>query len=66
MYCECRGQVRGPTCARMLTEHLNSAGNEGVLEKVPSIVVLERGFDNWAASGRPVCFCQGLICTHSP
>lgn len=58
-------QVRGPTCARNLNEHLNKAVSEGNLEKVPNIVVLERGFNGWAESGRPVCSCQGLVCTHT-
>ncbi|KAG0570763.1 hypothetical protein KC19_6G185900 [Ceratodon purpureus] len=58
-------QVRGPKCARKLNEHLKNAVSEGKLEKVPSIVVLERGFNGWAASGRPVCTCQDLVCTHT-
>lgn len=58
-------QVRGPKCARKLSEHLNSALTEGKLEKVPSIVVLERGFNGWAASGHPVCSCQDPVCTHT-
>lgn len=58
-------QVRGPKCARKLSEHLNNALTEGKLEKVPSIVVLERGFNGWAASGRPICSCQNLVCTHT-
>nr|XP_024368349.1 arsenate reductase 2.2-like [Physcomitrium patens]PNR62831.1 hypothetical protein PHYPA_001255 [Physcomitrium patens] len=58
-------QVRGPTCARKLSEHLNNAKTEGKIEKVPSIVVLERGFNGWAESGRPICSCQDLVCTHA-
>jgi hypothetical protein len=44
---------------------LNTAVAEGKLQKVPNIVVLERGFNGWAGSGRPVCSCQDLVCTHT-
>jgi len=57
-------QVRGPTCARVFSEHLNKAVSEGNLVKVRDIVVLEHGFNGWAKSGRPVCSCSDLVCTH--
>ncbi|KAH9572317.1 hypothetical protein CY35_02G142000 [Sphagnum magellanicum] len=57
-----KSQVRGPTCARILCDHLNTAVSEGKMDKVPKVVVLERGFNGWAMAGRPVCSCAGTAC----
>ncbi|OVA06941.1 Rhodanese-like domain [Macleaya cordata] len=45
-------QVRGPSCARRLVDYL-----EGMKEDVgiKNVMVLERGFNDWESSGRPVC-----------
>ncbi len=56
-------QVRGPICAQILCDHLNTTSvNEGLMDKVPKVVVLERGFDGWEMAGRPVCSCTGMVC----
>ncbi|CAM6071347.1 unnamed protein product [Sphagnum tenellum] len=58
-----KSQVRGPICARILRDHLNTTSvNEGLMDKAPKVVVLERGFDGWAMAGRPVCSCAGMVC----
>ncbi|CBI30151.3 hypothetical protein VitviT2T_012690 [Vitis vinifera] len=51
-------QVRGPTCARRLATYLTGVENE----EIKNILVLERGFNGWEASGRPVCRCTGIPC----
>ncbi|KAJ9695337.1 hypothetical protein PVL29_010694 [Vitis rotundifolia] len=51
-------QVRGPTCARRLATHLTEVENE----EIKNILVLERGFNGWEASGRPVCRCTSIPC----
>ncbi|CAM6123964.1 unnamed protein product [Calypogeia fissa] len=61
-----KSQIRGPTCARTLVEHLNNASSAGTAEKTPKVLVLERGFDGWAAAGRPVCSCKIAPCNHKP
>ncbi|KAJ6822243.1 arsenate reductase 2.2-like [Iris pallida] len=44
-------QVRGPSCARQFLEYLSEAKEDAGIDK---ILVLERGFNGWQASGRPV------------
>ncbi|KAK6152362.1 hypothetical protein DH2020_014997 [Rehmannia glutinosa] len=51
-------QVRGPKCARRLAEYLDDAKDAGV----KNIMVLERGYNGWEASGRPVCRCTEIPC----
>ncbi|KAI3923006.1 hypothetical protein MKW98_013540 [Papaver atlanticum] len=52
-------QVRGPSCARRLVDYL-----EGMKEDagIKNVMVLERGFNGWEASGRPVCRCTDTPC----
>jgi len=53
-------QVRGPKCARRFAEY---AGGVGVGVGVGmNIMVLERGYNGWEASGRPVCRCTDHPC----
>ncbi|XP_038690610.1 dual specificity phosphatase Cdc25 [Tripterygium wilfordii] len=52
-------QVRGPTCARRLASYLEELKDD---TGVRSILVLERGFNGWEASGRPVCRCTNTPC----
>ncbi|CAN1770629.1 Dual specificity phosphatase Cdc25 [Linum perenne] len=47
-------QVRGPTCARRLANYLDELKAE---TGVKNVMVLERGFNGWEASGKPVCHC---------
>ncbi|KAL2650295.1 hypothetical protein R1flu_018423 [Riccia fluitans] len=61
-----RSQVRGPTCARVLADHLYKEASASPEVKVPKIVVLERGFDGWAAAGWPVCSCRDPSCKKHP
>ncbi|XP_062168206.1 dual specificity phosphatase Cdc25 [Alnus glutinosa] len=52
-------QVRGPTCARKLVNHLAEIKEDAGIK---NILVLERGFNGWEASGRPVCRCTDVPC----
>ncbi|KAJ6840859.1 arsenate reductase 2.2-like [Iris pallida] len=52
-------QVRGPSCARQFLEYLSEAKEDAGIDK---ILVLERGFNGWQASGRPVCRCTEIPC----
>ncbi|KAM0889231.1 hypothetical protein ACQ4PT_027805 [Festuca glaucescens] len=52
-------QVRGPTCARMFSDYLSETKEDSA---VKSITVLERGFNGWELSGRPVCRCKDALC----
>ncbi|XP_010543440.1 PREDICTED: dual specificity phosphatase Cdc25 [Tarenaya hassleriana] len=52
-------QVRGPTCARRLANFLEEAKEE---TGIKNIMVLERGFNGWDASGKPVCRCSDVPC----
>ena len=52
-------QVRGPTCARRLVNYLEENKEE---TGIKNIMVLERGFNGWEASGRPVCRCTNIPC----
>lgn len=52
-------QVRGPKCARRFADYLAEAKeNSGI----KNIMVLERGYNGWEASGKPVCRCSGTTC----
>ncbi|KMS97040.1 hypothetical protein BVRB_7g179010 [Beta vulgaris subsp. vulgaris] len=52
-------QVRGPKCARRLSEYLADTTQAAGIK---NILVLERGFNGWEASGRPVCHCTDNPC----
>ncbi|CAM0871078.1 unnamed protein product [Alopecurus aequalis] len=52
-------QVRGPTCARMFADYLSEAKEDSA---VKSVTVLERGFNGWELSGKPVCSCKDASC----
>lgn len=52
-------QVRGPSCARMFLEYLSQSKDSSGIKNV---MVLERGFNGWQTSGRPVCRCTGTPC----
>ncbi|XP_052174979.1 dual specificity phosphatase Cdc25 [Diospyros lotus] len=52
-------QVRGPKCARRLAAYLAEVKEE---TGIKNIMVLERGFNGWEASGSPVCRCTGIPC----
>uniref|UniRef100_A0A7N2M8N2 Rhodanese domain-containing protein n=1 Tax=Quercus lobata TaxID=97700 RepID=A0A7N2M8N2_QUELO len=51
--------VRGPTCARRLVNYLEEMKED---TGIKNIMVLERGFNGWEASGRPVCRCTDVPC----
>lgn len=58
---ECNAlQVRGPTCARMLLDYLSETKEDAGINNV---MVLDRGFNGWHASGNPVCQCTTNPCT---
>ncbi|XP_006347732.1 dual specificity phosphatase Cdc25 [Solanum tuberosum] len=52
-------QVRGPKCARRLAEYLAESKDD---VGIKNIMVLERGFNGWESSGRPVCRCAEVFC----
>ncbi|XWS43548.1 hypothetical protein CRYUN_Cryun16bG0113500 [Craigia yunnanensis] len=52
-------QVRGPTCARRLANYLEDMKEDAGIK---NILVLERGFNGWEASGKPVCRCTDFPC----
>ncbi|XP_059667586.1 dual specificity phosphatase Cdc25 [Cornus florida] len=52
-------QVRGPKCARKLADYLTELKEDGGIK---NIMVLERGYNGWEASGRPVCRCTEIPC----
>ncbi|KAL7248041.1 hypothetical protein ACSBR2_002859 [Camellia fascicularis] len=52
-------QVRGPKCARRLADYLGELKED---MGIKSIMVLERGYNGWEASGRPVCRCTNIPC----
>ncbi|KAF5773198.1 putative protein-tyrosine-phosphatase [Helianthus annuus] len=52
-------QVRGPTCARRFADYLAEAKEDAGIKNV---MVLERGYNGWEASGKPVCHCSGTNC----
>ncbi|PWA36779.1 rhodanese/Cell cycle control phosphatase superfamily protein [Artemisia annua] len=53
-------QVRGPKCARRFADYLAQGKNDAGIK---SIMILERGYNGWEASGNPVCRCSGPTCT---
>ncbi|KAF3441810.1 hypothetical protein FNV43_RR15725 [Rhamnella rubrinervis] len=52
-------QVRGPTCARKFVNYLQEMKDDAGIK---DIMVLERGFNGWEASGRPICRCNSVPC----
>ncbi|KAG2555370.1 arsenate reductase 2.2-like [Panicum virgatum] len=52
-------KVRGPSCAQMFHDYLSEAKEDS---GVKNIMVLERGFNGWEISGRPVCRCKDTPC----
>ncbi|CAL4928600.1 unnamed protein product [Urochloa decumbens] len=52
-------KVRGPSCAQMFHDYLSEAKEDS---GVKNIMVLERGFNGWELSGRPVCRCKDTPC----
>ncbi|KAL6987333.1 cell division cycle-related protein [Sarracenia purpurea var. burkii] len=52
-------QVRGPKCARRLANYLTVLKED---TGIKNIMVLERGFNGWESSGRPVCRCTDIPC----
>ncbi|KAL8227055.1 hypothetical protein R6Q57_016887 [Mikania cordata] len=52
-------QVRGPKCARRFADYLAERKEEAGIK---NIMVLERGYNGWEASGKPVCRCTGGTC----
>jgi Cdc25 family phosphatase len=52
-------QVRGPTCARRLVNYLDEKKED---TGIKNIMILERGFNGWEASGKPVCRCAEVPC----
>lgn len=57
-----KSQVRGPTCAKSFADHLNRAHAAGTAPSLPRILVLENGFNGWAAAGKKVCNCKDNPC----
>lgn len=64
LWCSCSFvfQVRGPSCARRLVNYLEEGNEDGGIKDV---LVLERGFNAWEASGKPVCRCTDIPCKAS-
>ncbi|TQE07888.1 hypothetical protein C1H46_006537 [Malus baccata] len=52
-------QVRGPSCARKFANYLEEVKEE---TGIKDILILERGFNVWQSSGRPVCHCNSIPC----
>ncbi|WVZ55114.1 hypothetical protein U9M48_005817 [Paspalum notatum var. saurae] len=52
-------KVRGPSCAQMFHDYLSEAKEDSGIK---NIMVLERGFNGWELSGRPVCRCKDTPC----
>ncbi|KAM0938825.1 putative oxidoreductase [Dioscorea sansibarensis] len=52
-------KIRGPTCARTFLNFLSET-KEG--SEIKNVMILERGFNGWEASGRPVCRCSDIPC----
>ncbi|CAD6201574.1 unnamed protein product [Miscanthus lutarioriparius] len=52
-------KVRGPSCAQLFHDYLSEAKEDS---GVKNIMVLERGFNGWELSGRPVCRCKDTPC----
>ncbi|KAL9660040.1 hypothetical protein QQ045_024850 [Rhodiola kirilowii] len=52
-------QVRGPRCARRFADYLSEVKDE---TGVKNVMILERGYNGWEASGHPVCRCNEVPC----
>nr|GEY53423.1 dual specificity phosphatase Cdc25 [Tanacetum cinerariifolium] len=52
-------KVRGPKCARRFADYLAQGKDDAGIK---SIMILERGYNGWEASGNPVCCCSGSTC----
>ncbi|XP_027069757.1 dual specificity phosphatase Cdc25 [Coffea arabica] len=52
-------QVRGPRCARRFADYLAEMKEDAGIK---NIMILERGYNGWEASGRPVCRCTEIPC----
>nr|CAB3502280.1 unnamed protein product [Digitaria exilis] len=52
-------KVRGPSCAQMFHDYLSKAKEDSGIK---NIMVLERGFNGWELSGRPICRCKDTPC----
>ncbi|KAF8780272.1 hypothetical protein HU200_001948 [Digitaria exilis] len=52
-------KVRGPSCAQMFHDYLSEAKEDSGIK---NIMVLERGFNGWELSGRPICRCKDTPC----
>ncbi|KAK8940581.1 Dual specificity phosphatase Cdc25 [Platanthera zijinensis] len=53
-------QVRGPACAKAFVDYLSQKKDDD--DGIKEVMVLERGFQGWEASGRPVCHCTEILC----
>ncbi|GJX21088.1 dual specificity phosphatase Cdc25 [Tanacetum coccineum] len=51
--------VRGPKCARRFADYLAQGKDDAGIK---CIMILERGYNGWEASGNPVCRCSGPTC----
>ncbi|KAH0456483.1 hypothetical protein IEQ34_014390 [Dendrobium chrysotoxum] len=51
--------VRGPACAQTFVDYLSKMNEDPGIKEV---MVLERGFNGWQASGRLVCNCTDVPC----
>ncbi|GAA0158812.1 protein phosphatase [Lithospermum erythrorhizon] len=52
-------QVRGPKCARRFSDYVSEINDE---MGIKNVMILERGYNGWEASGRPVCRCTNNAC----
>ncbi|KAG9138700.1 hypothetical protein Leryth_026971 [Lithospermum erythrorhizon] len=52
-------QVRGPKCARRFSDYVSEINDE---MGIKNVMILERGYNGWEASGRPVCRCTNNPC----
>eukprot|EP00250_Pteridium_aquilinum_P008343 c17867_g1_i1 orf=116-517(+) len=57
-----KSQVRGPTCAGRLVDHISMLLSNKEINTAPKVYVLERGFNGWAGAGHPVCKCSQVFC----
>ncbi|XP_075517372.1 dual specificity phosphatase Cdc25-like [Primulina tabacum] len=52
-------QVRGPKCAQRLTDYIATMKED---VGIKNVMVLERGYNGWEASGKPICRCTEVPC----
>ncbi|KAI5063765.1 hypothetical protein GOP47_0022312 [Adiantum capillus-veneris] len=57
-----KSQIRGPTCANKLVDHLSTLMLNKEIKIAPQVYVLERGFNGWAGAGHPICKCAQAFC----